>query len=258
MADLTTVTSPRRVAPDRFLLDVPDGWQQGRGAFGGLTLAALTRALAGDFPLRSLTAELFAPVLPGPLEIRVETLRAGSGTQVAAARALQSAEVVAHAVAVLGRTRAADLDVTGPRASAPPWRQVKALPPGPFTPTFIQHFEIRATSPAPFSGVPGARTSGWIRPRNPGPARDDAFLVALSDGWWPALMARLATPRPAATIAFTLQILGKLDGLDPSAPLYHEADELVIHEGYTVEQRRLYGEDGRLLTMNQQTFAVIR
>ena len=53
--------------------NVPDGWQQGRGAFGGLTLAALARA-AGDRvdpserPLRAITAEIPSAVLVGPAQ----------------------------------------------------------------------------------------------------------------------------------------------------------------------------------------------
>ena len=35
MVDFVALTTPRLVAPGRCSLDVPDGWQQGRGAFGG-------------------------------------------------------------------------------------------------------------------------------------------------------------------------------------------------------------------------------
>jgi hypothetical protein len=162
-------------------------------------------------------------------------------------------------VAVLGRDRPADLDMPAARATPPPWSEVPISSHGPMRARFSDHFEIRSLGPAPFAGDPGAtRTAGWVRPRDPGPARDDAFLVAVADAWWPALVTRPATPRPAATIAFTLQIVGGLDGLDPEAPFFHEADELVVAKGYAVEQRRLYGADGRLLTLNQQTFALIQ
>jgi hypothetical protein len=46
------VTSPFEIAsaveavePARFRAVVPDGWQQGRGAYGGLVLATLLRAI---------------------------------------------------------------------------------------------------------------------------------------------------------------------------------------------------------------------
>lgn len=60
------------------------------------------------------------------------------------------------------------------------------------------------------------------------------------------------------TIAFTFQIADTMDGLAPDAPLFLKAYMLAEHEGYTVEQRELWGEDGRLRALNQQTFAVIR
>jgi hypothetical protein len=58
----------------RFAADIPDGWQQGRGAFGGLVLAALLRAMEAAEDdrarvTRSLSGELCGPVLPGPVEI---------------------------------------------------------------------------------------------------------------------------------------------------------------------------------------------
>src|SRR5271156_4451783 len=80
---LTTLTTPLRIGADLFEVEIPDGWHQGRGAFGGLVIGTLVRAItafdaadsASPFSLRALTAELCAPVLPGPNRIRVERLR---------------------------------------------------------------------------------------------------------------------------------------------------------------------------------------
>ncbi|MBA3499645.1 MAG: thioesterase family protein, partial [Deltaproteobacteria bacterium] len=43
-ASLTDLCVPQRQG-DAFRLDVPAGWQQGRGAFGGFTIGALIRAI---------------------------------------------------------------------------------------------------------------------------------------------------------------------------------------------------------------------
>lgn len=264
--DLTAVTTPvARVDRDRFRAEIPDGWQQGRGAFGGLVLGQMTRAIeeveaSRERALRSLTAEILAPVLPGSIELRVERLRAGTGVSTLAARAVQKGDVVAHAVAVLGRARAGDadhLDLAPPAMK--PWRDVPVVPIGaPFGPVFAQHFEYRPTGPAPFSRGERAVASGWVRPREPGPARDAAYVVALADAWWPAIYARLSEPRPTATIAFTLELVGDCEGLADDAPLFHTAEGLVARDGYSVELRQLWGEDGRIVALNQQTFAVIR
>ncbi len=61
-----------------------------------------------------------------------------------------------------------------------------------------------------------------------------------------------------STIAFTLQIGEGFEGLDPAAPLFLENRALAEIEGYVVDHRVLWGEDGRLIALNQQTFVVIR
>src|SRR5262245_49584310 len=106
--DFTSLTTPIPVEHGRFRVLVPDGWQQGRGAFGGFVVAMLVRAVerfAGDpaRTLRSLTAELCGPTLPGEAELQVEALRVGSGVGTYAVRLRQSGEVQAHAVCVLGK-----------------------------------------------------------------------------------------------------------------------------------------------------------
>ena len=88
--------------------------------------------------------------------------------------------------------------------------------------------------------------------------RNTAFIAAVIDAWWPAAFNRLTALRPMATIAFTLDIMGNLDGLDPEAPLLHCATSPVCADGYFLETRELWGEDGRLVAINHQTFAIIQ
>lgn len=261
-AALDTLSTPLRVAEDRFTIDIPDGWQQGRGAFGGLVIANLARAIEMTVPLwpiRSISAALPAPVLPGAAEIVVESLRSGSGTSVVAARLLQSGMTCAHAVATLGRPRAAEIDVPAALVVPPAWQSVPIVSIGPpIGPPFSRYFEIRPTGSTPFAGAAEARTTGWVRPRVPGAYRGAGYLSALADVYWPAALVHLSVPRLAATVAFNLQIVGTFDGLDPDAPLYHEGSAPAQHDGYLVDLRSLRGSDGRLLALNQQTFAVIR
>jgi len=266
MSDLTTVTTPNRLDDTRFQIDIPDGWQQGRGAFGGIVLANLVRAIeafdaSAERSLRSLTAELCAPVTVGAHVIRVERLRTGSGVSTIAARIEGAGEILAHAVAVLGKRRGDDTDFCHQPAPTPmpPWRDVAVIPVGPpMGPVFTPHFEYRVTSAPPSSGGPDAVASGWIRPRDAGTARDAGYIVALADAWWPALLTKLPAPRPLATLAFTLELVGSLAGLDPEAPLFHAGRSPLARDGFAVETRALWGEDGRLVARNHQTIAVIR
>src|SRR5258708_5520911 len=131
--DLQALTTPVHVAGSSFRATIPDGWQQGRGAFGGLVVANLARAIESlaatpDRTLRSLTAEICGPTQPGIAEISVEPLRIGNGLSTLAARLVQRGEVQAHMVAMLGRARA---EVTWNELSAPIfpfWRDVPEVP----------------------------------------------------------------------------------------------------------------------------------
>jgi hypothetical protein len=265
MTDFTTITTPRRIEVDRFEADIPDGWQQGRGAFGGLIIGTLARAMATfdaaeERSLRSLTAQLAGPVLPGPNLVQVERLRTGTGVSTLAARLSRDGEVLAHTVGVFGKRRVSGLDQCEiSRPLLPPWRDVPVAPiEPPIGPAFARFMELRVVGPLPHTGASEPVASGWVRPKDPGPARDAPFVAAMADAWWPSFFSRMPAPRPAATVAFTLQLLGDLAGLDPEAPLFHRGRTVAGQDGYMVEMRELWGEDGRLLALNQQTFAIVK
>jgi acyl-CoA thioesterase len=61
-----------------------------------------------------------------------------------------------------------------------------------------------------------------------------------------------------ATLGFTFQRIAGLDGLDPDAPLFYRGRVLAAQDGFAMEQRELWGEDGRLVALNQQTLVVIK
>jgi hypothetical protein len=263
--DFHTLTTPRRLeGGHEFVLTVPDGWQQGRGAFGGFVLASLVHAIesvAADRSrsLRSLTATLCGPVVVGDARILVEALRIGSGTATYAARVVQHGEVQTHGVAILGKPREVEgrwVDLE--EGTRPDWRGVEPVPPMEgLAPTFASHFEFRNVGPVPYTEHPAARALGWIRARSPG-VRDDAYLVAGAGVYWPSSLARFATIRPIATVSFSFTRVEPLDGLDADAPFFHEGHTISARDGYTVERRTLRGEDGRLLAVNEQTIVLIR
>src|SRR5262245_18282305 len=73
---------------------VPERWQQGRGAFGGVVVGILARAIVdasarkGDEArlLRSLSADLCAPLLPGAVRLKTEEIRRGGSASFVDAR----------------------------------------------------------------------------------------------------------------------------------------------------------------------------
>lgn len=262
---LSDLLEPRRVSEREFSLEVPDGWQQGRGAFGGLVLGWLVRAieLSEEEPertVRSLTAEIPAPVITGPARIKVEPLRRGNAVSTIRATLFSGDELAAEMVAVLGKSRQGTPTWQHiPAPEMPAWREIEPAPvEPPIAPTFASNFEYRVTGPAPFAGGDVPEAAGWIRAKAPGTSRGAAFVTACVDAWWPGAAACFDAPRPVATVTFTLELVGSLEGLHPEAPLFHRARTPISHDGYTVEFRELWGEDGRLIALNQQTIAIIK
>jgi len=267
MASLSEVSTPHPVG-DGYQLDVAAGWRQGRGAFGGLVIGALLRAIEQRTAdptrkVRTVTAELPGAVEPGTADITVETLRQGKNVSTVRAVLSQDGEIKSHVVAILAASRGSAEAVAWnelPRPEAPGWNRVEPIHlgvPAGLRPEFADQFEYRVIEGLPLSGGEG-RALGWIRPRDPGAPRDAAYIAAMIDAWWPIAFIRFTKLRPMATIAFTLNIVAELDGLDPMAPLLYRATAPVCAGGYCLETRELWGEDGRLVATNQQTFAIIQ
>ncbi len=212
-----------------------------------------------DRALRSMTAELPGPTEPGPASIEVETLRAGNAVTTVAARLVQKGEVRAHAVAVLGRKRIEAPPRSEAAPTATPFDRIEPLPSdAPFYPTFAKYYEFRNVGPLPFMGGSEPVASGWVRPRNPGPSRDAAWVIGCADGYWPASFTAEHGPRPMATIAFTIDLLADVGALPLEEPLLHVGRVKAASEGYVVEDRELWTAAGVLVALNRQTFVVIR
>lgn len=277
--DIPDLIRPRPTAdPARFVLDVPDGFQQGRGAWGGLATGAMTAAalLVDPRPglvVRALSAQLVAPVLVGQVSLAVEELRRGSATNTVAVRVRdESGDLLAHGVVVLGKARrgpgmpdgAEWLGVTPPDALAAGPDGVPVIPVGPpMAPDFTAHLEFRPVRGLPYSGVQDDLTEGWIRPRGPQGRADAALVAALADAWWVSVIVAMDRPRPAATLGFTLDLPGDPTALPRTAdgglePLFHRGRSVAARDGFTVEVRELWTRDGQLVSWNTQTVAIIK
>jgi hypothetical protein len=247
---------------DRLTIEVPDTWQQGRGAFGGIALTTLARALEhaeldSGRSLRTFSADLLSPVMPGEAEVRIDVLRRGKHLSNVEARLLQDGSVVARGSGALCTARAPDVARRQPTPPPPAdWRAIPVLPAGPpLAPVFSQHFEYRSASPPPYSGAEHAVVDGWIRERETPTRYDVPMLIGMLDVWWPSLLSALRRPIRVATTTFTAEILADPTTIPTDAPLRYRAHVLAVHEGFMVEFRELWSGD-RLLAANQQTMVL--
>lgn len=264
MTAIEQASAVRQVEPGRFLAEVPASWQQGRGAFGGLVLAILARALEQTEPdparrMRTLSGEICGPVQPGPAEVRVSVLRRGKYLTNLDAQLFQQGEVLARASAIISTARPVQSALpapTPPPGAGADWRAVEAPEVGPpLGPEFAQHYEYRSTSPWPFSGAPEAACHGWISERERPARLDVASLTGRLDAWWPAFLVTASEPRATATISFMAEFLADPATLS-TEPFYYHGRVVALEEGFFVELRELW-QGERLVALNQQTFAVL-
>lgn len=245
--------------------EVPDGWQQGRGAWGGLVVAAHLRAVAAADPertVRTICCEIPAPVPTGMHRCDVTPVRVGSGMSTwSSAIATQDAGNLLSVATVLQaqpRTLADFPQITGTvrRPDAPDADQVPVIPVAPpLGPVFATHLQFRPISGVPMSGAE-PRCLGWIDIAD-GRAWDAIRLLAIVDAWWPCVLVALPTVRPLATVDFTAHLLADPATI-PAGPLLVDNRLLAEHDGFTTEVRRLWTADGRLVVENLQSIAVIR
>lgn len=246
-----------------FAGDVPDGWQQGKGAFGGIALGMLARAIVASEPdanrrLRSLSADLCARLLPGPVMVHVSQMRRGGSVTYLDARLLQNDELIARASAALATPRdIAPVSLRPTPPEPPAWDTVQVLPIAPpMGPVFARHYEFRSTGPLPVSGVTASRVGGWVREKIPPQTLDEAAIMGLLDSWWPAVIVSSRHFRAVATIGYTMQLLCDPRTLPSDQPLYFTAEAVANTDNFVVEMRELWAGE-QLVALNQQTIAVL-
>lgn len=264
MSAFETATALQQTSDSRFEMQVPDGWQQGRGAFGGLSLGALARALTAMEPdaarlMRALTGDICGPVLPGLATIEAEVLRRGANLTNVDARLRQGDGVQARASAVLSGARKVEVAPQTPTAPASiDWKSVPGMDTSVgLWPTFTQHYEYWNVGPVPFTGNPDARIDGFVRERGRTTALDAPSLIALLDAFWPALFTRETQPRFIATVTFSAELFVDPSTIPGDEPLRYRSQLVALQQGFLLENRELWHHDV-LVAMNQQTVAVLK
>ncbi|WP_288132609.1 thioesterase family protein [Microbulbifer sp.] len=241
---------------------VPEGWMQGRAAFGGLAAALVYEAIAArsqDAPLRSLTTSFVAPAKQGKLERRSEVLRRGSSVTQIEGRAVQEGQVVTAALASFGSGRDSAIRVSLP--SAPTFTAPDACQALPdidgLTPEFARHFDYRIAEGAlPFSGISETRLGGWMRFRNCDEPVTVSHLLALIDAWPPAVLQMLSELAPASSLTWTLEACHPLSQRSAGDWWQYQAEIEQAGDGYAVIQAKIWDADGKPVALSRQTVTV--
>ena len=246
------------VSPGHFHWTPTADWYQGPGVYGGLTLAAITRAVSSvsPHPIRRLSVELCAPILDALTEIMVQSKRRGRKTEFLSAELRQGDVCVALAHATCGAGRTTELDRVPVRSL--PKRSENILGSHLPMPPFARFFDYEPTrGPLPMGGASDEilKSGGWIGPHFSTP-RDHALVAGIMDAWWPAILGASRGPRPMGTMSFAMDFLSP--PTSAPGPFYLEVTTAHVIDGYALEVDKLWDHTGRLVAQAQQNIAIIR
>jgi len=258
--DFSALTSVERKSETEFSLQIPTGWEQGRGTFGGAVIGAMARAAMASEPdaarkVRAVSAEIVGAVPSGELTLTVRTLRRGNG--LSAYEVLLRArgeEVFAHGSFTLASARSSDRDFVALDAPTIPAIESATLAPvgPPMGPVFTQHIRFWPTGPYPFSGGKDATCEGFVELKEHSSWGPPEWL-ALADCYWPSVLALESAPRPVVTVGFACHLFTE----PPPGPLFFRARSLASSEGFVSEHRELWTRGGKLVAINPQLFTIV-
>ncbi|MEM9600951.1 MAG: thioesterase family protein, partial [Pseudomonadota bacterium] len=259
-SDMRTTFSELIQNTDPQVEQIPDGWKQGRTAYGGLTAALmLVRAQAmldTPLPLRSALVNFTGPVSEPPI-IETAILRQGRNVTTLGARGDIDGKAVCTATFSFGAARDSHLNVDCAAPDAPDPDDCPAFldVDSPFIPTFTRNFETRLIEGnRPMSGGTSKRLRCWARHGDEASREGEAALLCLADILPPAALTIMKQIGPVSSMTWICNIL-RDPGTDEG--WYQvEADLTAAVDGYSSQVMRIWNRRGDLIVEGMQSIAI--
>ncbi|WP_109807430.1 thioesterase family protein [Sphingosinithalassobacter portus] len=200
IASLPDIETPRIL--------IPDGWKQGRTAYGGLTtalaLAMVKRRWPDLPPLRSAQVAFIGPV-SGEAEIRTELLRRGRTAAYIQADVVADGGLGVRIVFIFMHARESHVEMPprGIDAAQLPPRKPATTPPA-MAPRFVGNFDIRSTGEED-SAV--AHLSRWVRLHDRSGLDPMVELAVIGDVLPPAAMRLFREFGPLSSMNWQINLL---------------------------------------------------
>ncbi|WP_199553978.1 thioesterase family protein [Sandaracinobacteroides hominis] len=239
---------------------VPEDWQQGRTAFGGLSAAlalSACRKLVPDLPvLRSGQIAYIGPAI-GELTMRPTVLRRGKSVTFMGCDLMSGGAVALRALYAFGDARPSTLsavaegppDCPAPDDCAPMWGD-SAMRPG-----FARHLDQRpAGKLMPFSGADTGDLLVWVRHRDPVEPSIEA-LVAMGDALPPASFTRMRQLTVISTVTWSFDLFDPHPE-DGAGWLLMRSTDDGVGDGYAGQDMAMWSESGRPILKARQSVAI--
>lgn len=258
MTDLAELVAQMAPAEDGWIVDPSEDWRQGRTLYGGLSAAlcheACLLAQPGLPPLRSAQIAFIGPSA-GSASLRPSILRQGKSATFMSCDLIANDAMATRASFVFGSARATALATSGP--VAPSVAAPEDCPPlwtGP-RPGFTRHLDQRlAGGSRPVSGAETGEMLVWVKLVGNAP-QSLTSLVALADALPPAAMARFTAPAAISTVTWQLD-LADPERFSPDRWHLVQAVEQASSDGYSLQDMKIWGENGALILAARQSVAV--
>ena len=254
MTGLTEIIAGLERDGDCWRGTVPDGWLQGRTAYGGLSSAlALHAAMASDVdlpPLRSALVAFIGP-LSGAVTVHAERLRRGRNAAYIQADVTSEAGLGLRATFVFMGTVPSRLDQHAPAGPPVPV-------PGPDDKLLRGHPAIAFTNNFEVLDAPGAGPAEWlrwVRLKERDGLHPMVELMAVADCLPPAAMKLLGGPAPVSSMTWQLNLLTDVPVTQDGWWLL-QAVAGHARDGSSSQRMGIWAADGTAIADQMQSVAV--
>lgn len=245
---------------DRYTIDVPESWMQGRTLYGGLSAAiALTTAQRQHDPLPPLRSAQISFVGPcaGSLTVQTEVLRQGRSVTFINADVHGEKGLATRAVFGFGTARESMFDQVfmSPPPDLPGPDEAKPFFPGERGPAFTANYESRlARGGHPVSSSNEHNHFLWVRHRDQ-TAEGMTALLALADMPPPAMLPMFPQMAPISSMTWMLNFLADTPRTDDGWWLLQSRAEHA-RDGYSSQDMLVWNRAGQPVIAGRQSVAL--
>ena len=240
---------------------VPDGWRQGRTAYGGITSALSYAAAKHDFPdtlpLRSAMINFIGPVSGDPV-FKSKLLRQGKNVTSVQTDAAVDGACVATSTFIFGAERDSVMQADFPAPKAPKPSDCQDFAPEQFRkflPAFTQNFDMKFIAGSrPAMGADEGYIRVWSRHTDPASQTGMASLLCIGDVLPPASAARMKKMGPISSVNWMMNFLAP--PVTKDGWWHIESRETATNGGYSSQVMRFWNTDGVLVAEGMQAVAI--
>ncbi len=241
---------------------IPEGWRQGRTAYGGLTaglsLVAAQKQFPDLSPFRSATVNFIGPVTGDPV-FTSRLLRQGRNVTSVETEGKVDDNTVSHCTFIFAGLRESDVSVDYPAPDAPKPESCEPFtPPGAegFVPAFFNRFETRLIDGSrPMSGADEGYIRTWSRHVDFASREGMASLLTLSDVLPPSASPLFKQFGAVSSVNWIFTVLS--DDPQTKDGWWHVETKLTAAAGgYSTQVMRIWNTHGELVAEGMQCVAI--